>query len=393
MRVAFLTDLHVREERLAPPSDQAKLIERTIASVLAHAPNLVLLGGDLTGFRVPHRATPKERNVLLDLVVRLGEVAPVVAVRGNHDYPGDFDFFNHLRAAHEIAWIDEPIAIEFAEQKAIVYCLPWLEATYFDDGEWATNLYREYLEVVDEAADDRAAHPDWSLFILGHGALNGAIVRPGQPSVPTKDPLLPPRQLCKQLFDACFWGHYHERQEVLSDPPTWYGGSLFANEYGEAGVKGWLLYDSELGIHPVEIHQPQRVVAEVWPGERRTTVTSPSGGEDELGSLADIDAYDWSSKMVKLRIHVPAKGLGVDAEYVGRIRAAARMSALSVIQKYITKQAIRAREGAEKVAKAASILAKLEAYWDHLDPAPHPQTRKAAYKMLERMIARIGIEQ
>jgi hypothetical protein len=86
--------LHVREERLSARPDACRLLyvsdihlrpdrsERLCRQVLDAAmrcrPDVVLLGGDLADRH-------SELGTLSELVGRLGEVAPVLAVGGNHD--------------------------------------------------------------------------------------------------------------------------------------------------------------------------------------------------------------------------------------------------------------------------------------------------------------------
>lgn len=94
LEIGLQQPLHIREERLSTRHDACRLLyvsdihlrngrtDRLCGQVVEAAqrsgPDLVLLGGDLVD-----RST--ELGSLADLVRRLGEVAPVLAIGGNHD--------------------------------------------------------------------------------------------------------------------------------------------------------------------------------------------------------------------------------------------------------------------------------------------------------------------
>ena len=71
-RLMYVSDIHLRYGR----SD--RLCRQVVESMHRCEPGMVLLGGDLVD-------GPSELNRLSDLVARLCEVAPVLAMGGNHD--------------------------------------------------------------------------------------------------------------------------------------------------------------------------------------------------------------------------------------------------------------------------------------------------------------------
>ncbi len=94
LEVGFPRPLHVREERLSPRHDACRLLyasdihlrngrsgtlcRQTLDAVAGCNPDVVLLGGDLVD-------RPSELGRLSDLVRAIREVAPVLAIGGNHD--------------------------------------------------------------------------------------------------------------------------------------------------------------------------------------------------------------------------------------------------------------------------------------------------------------------
>ncbi|MBS1706811.1 MAG: metallophosphoesterase [Armatimonadetes bacterium] len=75
-RLAFLTDLHLRDKQTV------SLAERAVAAVLGEAPDMVALGGDFVSMWKPHSEEMLYR-VLEPLLIMQGGV---VAVPGNRDY-------------------------------------------------------------------------------------------------------------------------------------------------------------------------------------------------------------------------------------------------------------------------------------------------------------------
>src|SRR5262245_29317549 len=71
-RLMYVSDIHLRRTR------SENLCRQVIESARSSAIDVLLLGGDLVD-------GPSELGNLCDLVVALGEVAPVFAVGGNHD--------------------------------------------------------------------------------------------------------------------------------------------------------------------------------------------------------------------------------------------------------------------------------------------------------------------
>jgi predicted MPP superfamily phosphohydrolase len=71
-RLLYISDIHLRRNR----SDSLSL--QVIESARSSRPDRVLLGGDLVD-------GPSELGKLSDLVGALGEIAPVLAIGGNHD--------------------------------------------------------------------------------------------------------------------------------------------------------------------------------------------------------------------------------------------------------------------------------------------------------------------
>src|SRR5438552_14252331 len=73
--------------------------------------DLFVIDGDLTTYK----ATIKERNLWIDMVIRMAEQAPVLIVSGNHGKESDGDLYALAKAKgkHSIYLSTEPELIEF----------------------------------------------------------------------------------------------------------------------------------------------------------------------------------------------------------------------------------------------------------------------------------------
>lgn len=367
-RIAFVTDLHLDERQGVSDKALMALVE----GVAIAKPHLILLGGDYCGHQVPHLSTPIERNWLCGLVCALADVAPVVAIRGNHDVRGDYDFLRSLRGRYAVQYEDAPRPVAVGDD-AIV-CLPWMDASAVS-GDWHEGVRVAYRRALHQALD-KGVRP----IVLGHGALAGAEVRLGQPSVSTADPVLDPKEFCPERARVALWGHYHEGQRIEgAGCPAWYGGALFASQYGERLTRGWSLCD--LGASPslrlVQIPQRTRVMVVVSKGVvveiEPDNFSGLVGGE--VGPLRE-QLRRLPGALLKLRLVLEE---GEDrGRAVTEARAALEGACEDVAVEVPVRLAVRSREGAQEVAAARTVREKVAAYFDRLEAPPEDDSREAA---------------
>lgn len=331
MKIAFVTDIHVREEEI---DLHRKLLARAAASISQKSPDLILVGGDLAGWRVPHKATVRERNALVEFIcqVRDENSAQVVVCRGNHDFPGDYDFLDRLEG---VTFVARPTCLRLEGLDLHVW--PWLERSEFPPGA----DYTREIELAYSATLASGKRPGVQVAVLGHIATANGLLREGQPVLATDEPLLDLKSISGMDFvDVGFLGHYHLPQEVYGGR-VWYGGSLFYNQFGEEGPRGWMFWQSGLKapVH-IELPQPMRKALRFKAGE---IPLLPPEVPNEMG---DVDFR-------KVIVEVPPGGLA-------EAKAEAQAQVASAKFEFRVQVQDRTREGAVEIATARTSREKLE---------------------------------
>lgn len=231
-----------------------------------------------------------------------------------------------------------------------------------------------------------------AVFILGHGAIAGSAVSLGQPSVPTADPVLDPATVCPRWAAAAFWGHYHERQAIPGALcPAWYGGSLTSHQFGEATGRGWTLWDSSATreTRAAALPQDARVMLEIKGGVIIDIKPDVGWWVNLLG--AGLDDLSGTAAAV-----VPGNPVAAKVKLVlqeGEDRAATVAEARSKLGLFFDPLTIevyaratsRAREGAQEVSTAKTVVAKVEAYMDRMSIPPAAERKQAALAMVSQI--------
>ena len=232
MRLAHLADLHVGFRQFHRQTsaganqrelDVARALTRAVDAVVAAAPDLVVIAGD-----VFH--SPRPSNAAMVHVVtqcrRLTASAPVVIVAGNHDSPRAAEG-GHILPLLEVVGCrvvtTDPALVRVGE--AAIWCVP------------DTGVPQAVAYTPDATARYNIA--------LVHGEVRGVIA--GAPERPSDiDPAV-----WNAGWDYVALGHYHVQQQVA--PRAWYAGALeytSSNPWAEIGgpPKGWLLVDLASGV-------------------------------------------------------------------------------------------------------------------------------------------------
>ena len=230
MKISHCGDIHIEEDRYF--GDTAQCLEWFVEDSIRANTDLFVVDGDLTTYK----ATIKERNLWVDLLVRMANHAPVILVAGNHgaELEGDLYVLARARGKYPIYLCTDPDFIELGEAAVAVYPYPRKAAIAGDD----QNLREAFARQLDEFNQRFAQRPGWYKLFFGHFGVAGAKVSSGQPLVgrSVEYPLDPLRSLKVQYVGL---SHVHLSQQPA--PRIWYSGSLSRCDYSEVEDKGYHL--------------------------------------------------------------------------------------------------------------------------------------------------------
>jgi hypothetical protein len=265
MRLVHLADLHLgfrQYQRLTPSginqreADVGATVARAIEQVIACAPDLVVVGGD-----VFHAVRPSNPAILhaFRTFARLRDAlpdTPVVMVAGNHDAPRTADTGCILRLFRELG-------VHVADAKPELFSFP--------------SRGLAVLAVPDAPGMDRPSlrPPDGVAHrvLLLHGEVAGLLPAAARPAERAATEI-PAADLHADAWSYVALGHYHVYREVA--PRAYYSGSLdytSSNPWGElqeeraAGLpgKGFIEHDLATGRHRFHPVPPARPLVELEP--------------------------------------------------------------------------------------------------------------------------------
>ncbi len=296
IRIAHLADSHISTKHPRWWSVRTALADMT-KQIKEAKPDLIVHAGDLM-----------ERNPSADdlynvsgFIQELGDIAPLVVVRGNHDPdPAIFHVLQRLKADHPMWFSTGPDTIalcrgglsfgfkhlsdlegwEMETADLVIHTLPWptkgrlLSALKEpppeeDRDQIAGELLKEMIAGM--KTEREVAGYEGPSMLLAHLDVHGATLDNGQPSA-APGIKVGADDFNAGEFSAVALGHVHARQQFPYG--IYYAGSPCRMNWGEAGTdgKGWVQY--ELGrdvltkIAPKDVPSPRLCHIEAqWNGD------------------------------------------------------------------------------------------------------------------------------
>ncbi len=300
MRLVHLADLHLgfrQYQRLTPSginqreADVAGTVQRAVAQIVALAPELVVVGGDIF-----HSVRPSNPAILhaFRAFSALREAlpdTPIVMVAGNHDAPRTTETGCILRLFREIG-------VQVADAKSELFTFP--------------SRSLAVLAVPDVPGIDRPPLTPPEGFehtvLLMHGEIAGML--PTYASLADRAAIeIPVTELHAESWSYVALGHYHVYREVA--PRAFYSGSIdytSSNPWGELreereqGVpgKGFIEHHLTTGAHRFHPVRPSRPLLDLEPIDAsgmgaadvdaalRARVETAPGGIDERVVRASV---------------------------------------------------------------------------------------------------------
>ncbi|HSE68062.1 MAG TPA: DNA repair exonuclease [Gemmatimonadales bacterium] len=249
MKLAHLADLHLgfRQYHRQTPTglnqreaDAAEAFRRAIDGVIAAAPEIVIIAGDLF-----HSVRPTNQAILVayQQLYRLREAlpsAPVILISGNHDSPRSQETGSILQL--------------FKELKVHVVDQGWESISFPQLDLRVMAVSHEALVGPERPKFQPEGSERYHVLVL-HGEVEG-VFPTDRTAVDFGGASLQPGELTGENWSYVALGHYHVQHQV--GPRVWYSGSLdyvSTNPWGElkdeaerkVEGKAWLLVDLESG--------------------------------------------------------------------------------------------------------------------------------------------------
>lgn len=408
IRVLAVSDLHVTAGKRE--ADQVSALARILEDARALRPSLVLLGGDFYGHTVPHRSSPHEREILAPWVQALSDLAPVLVLYGNHDYPEDLEILGRLGGLWPVRVVTEPeiVRMDTAQGPVDVAALPypkkraWVAAEEARSPDELNRVFsgklRELLDVWGLVLRQQRAEVS-AVVLAAHVQVSGSRTGGGEVLI-GGEPELSRQAIADLPIDVGILGHIHLPQEA--GRRTWYAGSPWPQDFGELHDAGYLVADVGT-IHPPPLAVPLGRIrpASIYTEERDARAVSihrvltgaaplvsltwrwgvPHGSEVAawLERPSSEEIQDAAGSHVRARLHVQPQArasLPWEAEI-----AAVKASAASWTEEIQVETSISVR--APEVSAAETTADKLRAYWRTLKPAPAEELQAGALVALE----------
>lgn len=312
MKILHTSDWHVgRSIRGLSRADEHRAVLAEIAETAQQqAVDAVLIAGDVFDTGAP---TPESEEIVFRALLDLAEVAPVIAVAGNHDNPRRFEALTPLLRLGRItigAQVRSPNdggLVELPEIGCRVAMMPWTSQRGIVRADDLMRLdsddhglqYSERIKRVIEALTQTMT-ADSVNIVLTHMMVHGAVEVGSERQAHIFGYAVPPSAFPSTLSYVAL-GHLHRQQKIPHAAPAWYAGSPMQLDFGEVeDRKGVLVVDAEPGL-------PAKVVEIPLRAGRRLGVVR--------GTFAQIEAAlaEATADLVKVYVEEPARaGLAAD---------------------------------------------------------------------------------
>jgi DNA repair exonuclease SbcCD nuclease subunit len=370
LRFCHAGDFHLDEDRYF--ADTARCLEWLVADALRASVDFFVINGDLTTYK----ATIKERNFWVDMLVEMANHAPVILVAGNHgaELEGDLYVFGRAKGKHPIYLCTEPVMIELGEAAIAVFPYPRKAEMVGNEH----SLGETFVRQLDEFNQRFEQLPRSYKLFFGHFGVAGARVSSGQPLVGrcAEYPLDPLRSTKAQYIGL---SHVHLRQQLA--PRIWYAGSLSRCDYSEVEDKGY---------HLVTLNGPalcpdlSDLDVEFRMSPTRRMVELHAVYEDgELRLSGNLDLATLKDSRVKVVVTVPnGPDHLLSREQQENLREKLLAANPAELKVKIEHDADLAAEPAP-IAAAHSAEEKLRAYWTMKGAPPTDRQERLLTKLAE----------
>lgn len=225
MRLLHTGDFHLGKrlygvDRLS----EAEAVITEIAAVAeARSVDAILIAGDILDRRI---VDPVVLSACLQGLERLGAVAPVVAITGNHDEPLFWaELAPYLAPRILLSAIDSVMTLETSSGPLTIACMPWPEPADADTTRGAIravsrhaygDLVRQRLQDVGRQVGKIRGERGGAAVMLAHLMVRGGVAGGGERELTLGGTYAVPGADIPSVFDYVALGHLHKPQNVAS---------------------------------------------------------------------------------------------------------------------------------------------------------------------------------
>ncbi|MGC8787815.1 MAG: metallophosphoesterase family protein [Anaerolineae bacterium] len=290
--------------------DFLRSLDELVEYALKERVDLVLFAGDAYKNRDPNPTHQRE------FAKRIRQLAaadiPVFLLIGNHDLPNlvgranTLDIFATLEVPN--VYVGRKLAVHRIQTRSgplQIVALPWIVRNHLlSREEYKNRTITEIDELAIAAVEKllqeaiRSLDPLVPTILAAHGSVQGAVYGSERSVMLGQDIILPRNLLTHQAFDYVALGHIHRHQELASNPPVVYSGSLDRVDFGEEReAKGFVVAEIERGnarYQFVELASTRPFV----------TVEVQADGADPMAQVCEaIAGHKLQEAIVRLIIH------------------------------------------------------------------------------------------
>lgn len=275
MKILHTADWHVGKtlQGHSRASEHEAVLAELADAARSNSVDLVLVAGDLFDTSAP---TPEAERIVYRGLLALSEVAPVVAIPGNHDSDRRLSalapLFDLARVTIRAGVSTD--AVEIATdtgEVARIACIPWLSQRYIvkaahlmdEDAAESRQRYEERMALIVEKLTSSFA-PDAVNIVMAHLAIVGAEMGGGERTAQTIFDYWVNSTLFPADAHYVALGHLHKTQQVIGPCPIHYPGSPLQLDFGETDLNRFaLIVEAAPGTpattEPVELTSGRRL--------------------------------------------------------------------------------------------------------------------------------------
>ncbi|MGI9017511.1 MAG: exonuclease SbcCD subunit D [Euzebya sp.] len=250
MKVLHTADWHVgRTIRGRSRADEHRAALTQIGQIARqHDVDLVIVAGDQFDVQAP---SPEAEQIVWAALQDLAQVAPVVAIAGNHDNPRRLEAVRTLLSAnaiHAVGQVARPedggvvrldtggaptsvALLPFVHHRAAVKAVDLLDPER-GDGEYGAAYAGLYARFAAGLCADM--HDDEINVLVGHVTCFGGMRGGGEREAHSIERYCVDGRAFPAQLDYVALGHLHVQQQVSSAPPVCYSGAPLMMDFGES---------------------------------------------------------------------------------------------------------------------------------------------------------------